>query len=67
MTPLEAVFFLSLPAKSIVSYRLALAGAASQLIRLAAFRDAVLSAGPAINALVSTVMMATLVVGPSEL
>ena len=37
---------------------------ASPLIRLAAFRDAVLSAGLAMNALVSTVMMATLVVGP---
>ncbi len=38
--------------------------AASPLIRLAAFRNAVLSTSLAMNALVSTVMMATLVVGP---
>ena len=38
--------------------------AASPLIRLAMFRDPVLSAGLAMSALVSTVMMATLVVGP---
>lgn len=37
---------------------------ASPLIRLAAFRDAVLSSSLGMNALVSTVMMATLVVGP---
>jgi EmrB/QacA subfamily drug resistance transporter len=37
---------------------------ASPLIRLAVFRDQVLSASLAMNALVSTVMMATLVVGP---
>jgi EmrB/QacA subfamily drug resistance transporter len=43
---------------------LAEARVASPLIRLAAFRDAVLSASLAMNALVSTVMMATLVVGP---
>ncbi len=36
----------------------------SPLIRLAAFRNRVLSASLAMNALVSTVMMATLVVGP---
>jgi MFS family permease len=40
------------------------ARAASPLIRLAAFRDAGFSAGLAMNALVATVMMATLVVGP---
>jgi EmrB/QacA subfamily drug resistance transporter len=40
------------------------ARAASPLIRLAIFRDPVLSAGFAMSALVSTVMMATLVVGP---
>ena len=40
------------------------ARAASPLIRLAMFRDPVLSAGLAMSALVSTVMMATLVVGP---
>ncbi|MEK1851380.1 MAG: MFS transporter [Phyllobacterium sp.] len=40
------------------------AGAASPLIRLAMFRDAALSASLAMSALVSTVMMATLVVGP---
>lgn len=38
--------------------------AASPLIRWAMFRDPVLSAGLAMSALVSTVMMATLVVGP---
>jgi len=38
--------------------------AASPLIRLAMFRDPVLSASFAMSALVSTVMMATLVVGP---
>lgn len=37
---------------------------ASPLIRLAAFRNTVLSASLAMNALVATVMMATLVVGP---
>ncbi|MDR7307524.1 MFS transporter [Rhodoferax saidenbachensis] len=40
------------------------ARAASPLVQLAMFRDAGLSAGLAMNALVSTVMMATLVVGP---
>ena len=40
------------------------ARAASPLIALATFRDGVLSAGLATSALVSTVMMATLVVGP---
>ena len=40
------------------------AKAASPLIRLAMFRDALLSASLAMSALVSTVMMATLVVGP---
>jgi len=43
---------------------LAEARAASPLIRLAIFRDPVLSASLATSALVSTVMMATLVVGP---
>jgi EmrB/QacA subfamily drug resistance transporter len=38
--------------------------AASPLIRLAVFRDPVLSASLAMSTLVSTVMMATLVVGP---
>lgn len=40
------------------------ARAASPLIRLAVFRDPVLSASLAMSALVSTVLMATLVVGP---
>lgn len=40
------------------------ARAASPLIRLAVFRDPVLSASLAMSTLVSTVMMATLVVGP---
>lgn len=43
---------------------LAEARAASPLIRLAMFRDPSLSASLAMSALVSTVMMATLVVGP---
>jgi EmrB/QacA subfamily drug resistance transporter len=43
---------------------LAEARAASPLIRLATFRDPALSASLAMSALVSTVMMATLVVGP---
>jgi len=43
---------------------LAEARAESPLIRLAMFRDPVLSASLAMSALVSTVMMATLVVGP---
>ncbi len=43
---------------------LAEARVASPLIRLAAFRNAVLSASLAMNALVSTVIMTTLVVGP---
>jgi MFS family permease len=43
---------------------LAEARAASPLLQLAMFRDPVLSAGLATSALVSTVMMATLVVGP---
>jgi EmrB/QacA subfamily drug resistance transporter len=43
---------------------LAEAHAASPLIRLAMFRDPVLSASLAMSVLVSTVMMATLVVGP---
>jgi EmrB/QacA subfamily drug resistance transporter len=40
------------------------ASAASPLIRLAMFRDPLLSAGFAMSALVTTVVMATLVVGP---
>jgi EmrB/QacA subfamily drug resistance transporter len=40
------------------------ASAPSPLIRLAMFRDPMLSAGLAMNGLVATVMMATLVVGP---
>ena len=43
---------------------LAEARAASPLIRMAMLRDPVLSAGLAMSALVSTVMMTTLVVGP---
>lgn len=43
---------------------LAEARAATPLLRLAMFRDAGLSTGLAMSALVSTVMMATLVVGP---
>jgi MFS family permease len=54
---LAAVFGLGL-------FALAETRAASPLIRLAMFRDPALSASLAMNALVSTVMMATLVVGP---
>src|SRR5882757_4996575 len=45
-------------------FMLAEARAASPLIRLAMFRDPALSASLAMSALVSTVLMATLVVGP---
>ncbi len=45
-------------------FLLAEARVASPLIRLAAFRNALLSASLAMNGLVSAVMMATLVVGP---
>src|SRR5258707_9546058 len=45
-------------------FALAEARAASPLIRLVMFRDPVLSASLAMSALVSTVLMATLVVGP---
>ena len=45
-------------------FALAQARVASPLIRLPAFRDPALGASLAANALVSTVMMATLVVGP---
>lgn len=45
-------------------FALAEARVASPLIRLAAFRNAALSSSLVMNALVSTVMMATLVVGP---
>jgi MFS family permease len=48
----------------VVLFLLAEARVASPLIRLAMFRDPVLSASLAMSALVSTVMMATLVVGP---
>jgi len=54
---ITAVFCLSL-------FMHAEAKAASPLLRLAVFRNPVLSAGFAMSALVSTVMMATLVVGP---
>ncbi|WP_343056502.1 MFS transporter [Achromobacter pestifer] len=47
-----------------IAFVRAQAAAASPLIRLALFRQSVLSAGVATNALVSTVMMTTLVVGP---
>lgn len=47
-----------------VLFVLAEAKAASPLIRLAMFRDPGFSASLAVNALVSTVMMSTLVVGP---
>lgn len=49
------------------SFVLIEARASSPLIRLPMFRDPLLSAGFAMSALVSTVMMATLVVGPFHL
>lgn len=48
-------------------FALAETRAAAPLLRLAMFRDPVLRAGLAMSALVSTVMMATLVVGPFHL
>ena len=61
--PLNLVLLLAAGA-GIGLFVLAEARAASPLIRLAMFRDPVLSASLAMSALVSTVMMATLVVGP---
>ncbi|MDL2339175.1 MAG: MFS transporter, partial [Pseudomonadota bacterium] len=55
---------LSAAAVGVGLFVLAETRAASPLIRLAMFRDPVLSASLAMSALVSTVMMATLVVGP---
>jgi MFS family permease len=53
VTAIAAAMFVRVQARS-----------ASPLIRLALFREPILSAGVATNALVSTVMMTTLVVGP---
>ena len=61
--PLNLVLLLAAGA-GIGLFVLAEARAASPLIRLAMFRDPVLSASLAMSALVSTVVMATLVVGP---
>ncbi|MFD9335444.1 MFS transporter [Streptomyces sp. NPDC060028] len=61
--PLNAAL-LSAAVFGVVLFVRAEARAASPLIRLATFRDPVLSASLATSALVSTVMMATLVVGP---
>ncbi len=58
------VALLSAAAVGVGLFVFAEARVASPLIRLAAFRDAGLSTSLAMNALVSTVMMATLVVGP---
>jgi MFS family permease len=55
---------LSAAAVGVGLFVLAEARVASPLIRLTAFRDAMLSASLVMNALVSAVMMATLVVGP---
>ncbi|HKO54114.1 MAG TPA: MFS transporter [Polyangiaceae bacterium] len=49
---------------ALISFVLAEGRAGSPLIRLSLFRDGALSASLAMSALVSTVMMATLVVGP---
>ncbi|WP_331767037.1 MFS transporter [Embleya sp. NBC_00896] len=58
------VALLSAAAFGVALFVRAEARAASPLIRLAMFRDPVLSASLAMSTLVSTVMMATLVVGP---
>jgi len=61
--PLNMVLLLA-AAAGVGLFMLAEARAASPLIRLAMFRDPVLSTSLAMSALVSTVMMVTLVVGP---
>jgi EmrB/QacA subfamily drug resistance transporter len=61
--PLELGLLLA-AAGGIVSFVLVEGRVASPLVRLTMFRDPGLSASLAMNALVSTVMMATLVVGP---
>ena len=58
------VALLLVAAVGVALFVLAEARAASPLIRLAMFRDSALTASLATSALVSTVMMATLVVGP---
>ncbi|MFE9765524.1 MFS transporter [Streptomyces sp. NPDC005808] len=58
------VALLSAAAVGVCLFVRAEARAASPLIRLAAFRNVVLSTGLAMNVLVATVMMTTLVVGP---
>jgi EmrB/QacA subfamily drug resistance transporter len=61
---LHNVALLSTAALGVILFAFAQARAASPLLRLAMFRDPTLSAGLAMSVLVSTVMMATLVVGP---
>lgn len=61
--PLNAVLLLA-AVVGLGLFLLAETKAASPLVRLAMFRDRVLSASLAMSALVSTVLMATLVVGP---
>ncbi|HYG82658.1 MAG TPA: MFS transporter [Pyrinomonadaceae bacterium] len=61
--PLNTALLLS-AVVGVCLFVLAEARAASPLIRLAMFRNPVLSAGLTMSTLVSTVMMATLVVGP---
>jgi EmrB/QacA subfamily drug resistance transporter len=58
------IALLSAAAGGVGLFVLAERSAASPLIRLAMFRDPVLSANLAVSGLVATVMMATLVVGP---
>lgn len=58
------VALLSVAAVGLALFLLVEARVTSPLIRLAMFRDPTLSRGLSANALVSTVMMATLVVGP---
>src|SRR6185295_1142922 len=61
--PLNVALLLA-AAAGVGLFMLAEARAASPLLRLAMFRDRALSASFAMSALVSAVMMATLVVGP---
>jgi EmrB/QacA subfamily drug resistance transporter len=61
---LHNLVLLSAAALGIIVFVFAQSRAASPLLRLAMFRDSTLSAGLAAGLLVSTVMMATLVVGP---
>ncbi|MGE0093868.1 MAG: MFS transporter [Alphaproteobacteria bacterium] len=58
------IILLAASAAGLGAFLLAESKAKAPLLRLAAFRDAALSAGLAMNTVVATVMMTTLVVGP---